>query len=155
METLQLHGWFYKQLQEALISAFPTAVSLEQFVSFNLNQNLNELAGGENLSDIVYQLMESQKACGEVCIKRLVDEASQYREYNQQVQAVKQIFDKTLDKVEYSLEFDNPVDEIEDFKVKYSIEELSENLEDPCLNYIKKDGTKIYLIGSIHFWKKD
>ncbi len=46
-----------EQLKEALLKAFPKRSSLEQMVNFRLNENLDAIAGGDNYSDVVFNLI--------------------------------------------------------------------------------------------------
>ncbi len=50
-----LSGQQRKQLQEALIDAFPDKASLEQMLSFGLEKNLDAIASEGNLSQKVFQ----------------------------------------------------------------------------------------------------
>ena len=61
---MKLSGTQYKQLQEALLAAFPTQSDLEQMVSFELGENLNVIAGGRNLSAVVFNLIGWAEARG-------------------------------------------------------------------------------------------
>lgn len=51
---IELHRSHYKQLQQALLSAFPNVPKLEQMVFFQLDQRLAAIAGGDTLTDVVY-----------------------------------------------------------------------------------------------------
>jgi hypothetical protein len=51
-------------IQNALIDAFPTKSSLEQFLCFKLDKDLNRIAGGNNLEEIVFLLIKTAKAEG-------------------------------------------------------------------------------------------
>ncbi|KYC36309.1 hypothetical protein WA1_42055 [Scytonema hofmannii PCC 7110] len=53
-----LSGWQRKQLQEALEDAFPKKSSLEQMVSFELDKNLDAIAGGKDLQEIIFDLIK-------------------------------------------------------------------------------------------------
>ncbi len=55
---------FDKQIQEALIDAFPSKESLERMLDHELGKCLNEIAGGANLADIVFSLMKKARAHG-------------------------------------------------------------------------------------------
>lgn len=55
---------FKKELQKALISAFPTKADLKQLVDFKLGENLETIAGGVNLTEVVYSLIEWANAQG-------------------------------------------------------------------------------------------
>lgn len=61
-----LTGKQQEQLQKALLSAFPSQLALAQMVSFELNQNLNVIAGGNNLSEVVFTLMQWAEAHGKL-----------------------------------------------------------------------------------------
>lgn len=56
--TNQLTGELYEKLVEALLDAFPAKVKLAQMVHFELNENLDTIAGGEDLKDIVFNLIK-------------------------------------------------------------------------------------------------
>ncbi|WP_424103285.1 effector-associated domain EAD1-containing protein [Moorena producens] len=70
---MNLSGQQRKKLHEALINAFPDQSSLEQMVSFELDKNLNAIAGGANLKEVVFNLI--QRAEAENWIKDLVSGA--------------------------------------------------------------------------------
>ncbi|MBO3461222.1 AAA-like domain-containing protein [Aetokthonos hydrillicola Thurmond2011] len=59
-----LSGQQRKQLQEALIDAFPTTASLEQMLAFGLDKNLRAIAGEGSLQDIVFKLIQAANAQG-------------------------------------------------------------------------------------------
>jgi hypothetical protein len=60
----QLNGFHKKQLQDALIDAFRRKSSLRQMVLYSLDENLDAIADGDNLSDIVFELIEWADSCG-------------------------------------------------------------------------------------------
>lgn len=53
----KLPGDLYKELLDALLSAFPTYSKLEQMVFFQLSEKLNLLVGGDTLTDTVFYLI--------------------------------------------------------------------------------------------------
>ncbi|MUG96317.1 hypothetical protein F7734_29850 [Scytonema sp. UIC 10036] len=59
-----LSGQHKEKLRDTLINAFPTKASLEQLLSFSLNKNLEEIAGGNNLQEIVFNLIKVAEAQG-------------------------------------------------------------------------------------------
>src|SRR5689334_21765490 len=61
-DGMPLSGSQFKQLQEALLSAFPTQSELAQMVQFGLNQNLDAIAGTGRLADVVFQLIRWAEA---------------------------------------------------------------------------------------------
>jgi hypothetical protein len=61
---MQLSGKQLKELQLALIDAFPNTASLEQMLSFELNKSLRAIAGEGSLQEIVFKLIETANAQG-------------------------------------------------------------------------------------------
>jgi len=61
-----LSGQQRKKLADALIDAFPTLASLEQMLSFGLNKKLRAIAGEGSLKDIIFKLIETAEAEGQV-----------------------------------------------------------------------------------------
>jgi hypothetical protein len=59
-----LSGQQRKELQLALIDAFPTTASLEQMLAFGLDKNLRVIAGEGSLQDIVFQLIQAANSQG-------------------------------------------------------------------------------------------
>lgn len=57
-----LSGQKRKKLQDALIAGFPTKSKLEQMLSFELDRNLDSIAGGDNLQTIVFNLIKEAEA---------------------------------------------------------------------------------------------
>jgi hypothetical protein len=60
----KLTGSQPKQLHEALLSAFPNEDTLKQMVFFELGEILDSIAGGQNLSEIVFNLIGWAEAQG-------------------------------------------------------------------------------------------
>jgi hypothetical protein len=77
---MSLTGQQYHQLTKALLSAFPTHNKLRQLVRFRLDQNLDELALGDSLTDIAFKLIEEAEAGG--WTPRLVEAARASRPEN-------------------------------------------------------------------------
>ncbi len=61
---MRLSGEQFEKLSTALIDAFPDKSSLEQMLWYKLNKNLNELAGGGNLRDVVFELIKVSNSQG-------------------------------------------------------------------------------------------
>ncbi|MBD2208236.1 CHAT domain-containing protein, partial [Calothrix sp. FACHB-1219] len=59
-----LSGQKRKELQLALIDAFPNMASLEQMLAFELDKSLRAIAGEGSLQDIVYKLIQTAEAQG-------------------------------------------------------------------------------------------
>ncbi len=153
---MELHGWFEEQLQQAFLDAFLSSMELQQFVRFKLNQNLNAIAGGNDLSDKIFQLIRWVKSRGQAQFTKLIDGACEYNPGNENLQAVQQLFHKTINKIQYilvlSISANNfPTDQAEDL-----IDDLSKLLKDPCLNLnnIESGSTRLNLIGSEESFKQ-
>lgn len=63
---MALTGSQLEQLQDALLSAFPSYSSLAQMTLFRRNENLDAIAGTGNLDDVVFKLITWAKAAGRV-----------------------------------------------------------------------------------------
>jgi len=63
---MKLTGSELQQLQQAMMSAFPTRAALEQFALFQLGENLNAIAGGDTLGDLVFSFMRWTVATGRI-----------------------------------------------------------------------------------------
>jgi WD40 repeat protein len=61
---MELSGKQLERLQDALIDAFPSQSLLEQMLWFKLEKKLNAIAGGSNLPDIVFKLIETASSQG-------------------------------------------------------------------------------------------
>ena len=57
---------FYKELTEALVSAFPTEEELKKMVRYRFNENLDTLTTDGNLEDIAFQLVQRFEAEGRI-----------------------------------------------------------------------------------------
>jgi len=60
----ELSGEERRDLNEALLSAFPSLGRLEQMVRFRMDENLSAVAGGSTLRDVVFDLVEWAEAQG-------------------------------------------------------------------------------------------
>jgi hypothetical protein len=63
---MRLTGGQHKQLQQALLSAFPTHGALAQMVRHQLDQDLEQIAGSDKLDDIVFSLINWAEAGGRI-----------------------------------------------------------------------------------------
>jgi hypothetical protein len=85
-----LTGQEYWQLQQALISAFPSQAMLKQIVRFSFDVGLDEVAGGENYSEIVFNLIQWTESEGKSA--QLVDKALQQKPGNEDLKAFVQTY---------------------------------------------------------------
>jgi CHAT domain-containing protein len=77
-----------KKLWNALMDAFPTKSSLEQLLSLELDRNLDAIAGGNNLQDIVFNLIKTAEAQG--WIDELIFGAKEFNSSNPLLIAITQ-----------------------------------------------------------------
>src|SRR5690349_16846799 len=61
---MELTGEEIEQLIEALLSAFPTLISLEMMTRTKLDERLAHIAGGSNLKEIVFNLIQWAESYG-------------------------------------------------------------------------------------------
>ncbi|MEH2061358.1 MAG: effector-associated domain EAD1-containing protein [Nostoc sp.] len=81
-----LSGQQRKELQDALIDAFPNTASLEQMLSFELDKNLRAIAGEGSLQDIVFKLIQTANSQG--WVENLVDAACNSNPGNPQLRTI-------------------------------------------------------------------
>jgi WD40 repeat protein len=81
----QLNGRQLQQLREVLLSAFPQPHSLREMVKFNLDQDLDAVAGGGDYTSVIYNLITWAAARGK--LRELVDASPTYNPGNQQMPA--------------------------------------------------------------------
>ena len=83
---MSLSGQYLKKLQEALIDAFPMKSSLEQMLSFELDKNLDAIAGGGSLETVVFNLIKVANSQG--WVEDLVCKAYKYNSGNLRLKAI-------------------------------------------------------------------
>ncbi|MEI6047247.1 MAG: effector-associated domain EAD1-containing protein, partial [Chloroflexota bacterium] len=82
---MKLTGSQYKLFTEALLSAFPSQPDLSWMVRTRLNQNLEAIAKGDNLRDIVSNLIKWAEADGQT--NELLNAACQEKPGNPELKA--------------------------------------------------------------------
>ena len=98
---MQLNGSQREQFHIALLSAFPSRAKLAQMISFKLNQNLDEIAGDQNLSQAVSDLIlwaESEEK-----VEELLTAARLQNKGNSKLQAFEEQFKGQIINVSSSL----------------------------------------------------
>ena len=83
---MDLSGQQRRKLKEALISAFPKPFLLRQMLSFYLNKKLDIIAGGNNLEEIVFNLIETAET--ENWVEDLIKAALQSNPRNAKLRAI-------------------------------------------------------------------
>lgn len=83
---MNLSGQQRKKLQNALINAFPTHISLERMLLHELDKNLREIAREGSLQDIVFQLIQAANSQG--WVEHLVRAAHDENPGNQLLNAI-------------------------------------------------------------------
>ena len=81
-----LSGQHRKKLRDALIDAFPDKASLEQMLSFGLDEKLDIIASGGNLREIVFNLIKQVEA--ENRVENLIYAACQSNPGNSRLKAI-------------------------------------------------------------------
>ena len=76
----------FELLHQALLSAFPSVVALQMLTRMGLDENLDAIAGGSNLSEIVFRLMEWATAQGR--LPELIETASQQNPGNSDLKRI-------------------------------------------------------------------
>ncbi|MDJ0774664.1 MAG: AAA-like domain-containing protein, partial [Mastigocoleus sp. MO_167.B18] len=87
---MNISGQQSKKLTNALMDAFPDKASLEQMLSYELDKNLDSIAGGSNLQVIVFNLIKVSKA--ENWIEDLIGAARSSNPGNTSLKAVSDEF---------------------------------------------------------------
>jgi formylglycine-generating enzyme required for sulfatase activity len=62
----ELKGNKLRELEEALVSAFPTRTALERMLKHRLDEELDQIVGNSNLTDIVFELIKWAQAHGRI-----------------------------------------------------------------------------------------
>jgi hypothetical protein len=83
-----LSGRQRKQLKDALVDAFPTKSSLEQMLSFELDKNLEAIAGEGSLQEIIFKTIQTAEAEG--WIEDLIRAARRANPKNSKLQVITQ-----------------------------------------------------------------
>ena len=63
---MELNGRQRQEFQEALLSAFPDKLKLAQMLCFELDWELDAIAGGQNQTDIIFNLINHARANGQL-----------------------------------------------------------------------------------------
>ncbi|BAZ22894.1 hypothetical protein NIES4073_37820 [Kalymmatonema gypsitolerans NIES-4073] len=85
-----LSGPQRRELQEALIDAFPDTASLERMLAYELDKNLRAIAGEGSLQDIVFKLIQTANAQG--WVEDLVRAAQKENPRNSKLNPIAQKF---------------------------------------------------------------
>lgn len=73
---MKLTGKQVQQLEKSLLSAYPTKSKLKRMVRIELDKNLASIAGGNNLSDIIFELISWAESEG--LLDELITKAHQH-----------------------------------------------------------------------------
>jgi hypothetical protein len=86
----KLSGEQRKKLRQGLLSAYPSIANLRMMVDDELNHNLDAIAGGNNLQEVVYNLIGTAKSQG--WLKDLIRAASNSNPGNSDLQVIAEEF---------------------------------------------------------------
>jgi DNA-binding Xre family transcriptional regulator len=125
---MKLSGQQYKQLQDALIAAFPTKFQLEQMLLFELEKKLDSIANGTNLQEIVFHLIKT--ALAEGWVEDLLNAALKSNPQNPQLQTIAQeLLTKLQHSIDSNLDIDALVQKARSFQVSLAkLEQVKEGL---------------------------
>jgi tetratricopeptide (TPR) repeat protein len=100
-----LSGQQRKELQDALIDAFPDTTSLERMLAYELDKNLTAIAGVGNLQDIVFKLIQTANSQG--WVEDLALKAHKYNSGNFQLKAIVENILNNIPTNEYPSEYNH------------------------------------------------
>ncbi len=80
---MYINGKQAQELHEALLSAFPSASYLSQMVRFQLGENLDRIAYGNNLSELVFNLIQFYESQGR--LDKFIRAAQEANPYNSEL----------------------------------------------------------------------
>ncbi len=84
--SLNFTGKERKKIFDAIISAYPIKINLEMMVNFELEEKLDAIAGGENIQEIVFNLIEWAESNGK--LKQLVKAAHESNPGNTELKKI-------------------------------------------------------------------
>jgi len=143
-------GYLLKQIEEALRRAFPSKTKLEMMLQHQFSTNLEDVARGEDLTEIVYKLVQYFQ--GQNKLERLIQKALEENSGSVELQKIARKFKITTNLFKILLPLqENYIKQLQqtykacctdnllnDWKAEIpdSLEEILENLEDiPQQNY--------------------
>ncbi|NEO78097.1 effector-associated domain EAD1-containing protein [Moorena sp. SIO4G3] len=86
-------GYLLKQIESALCRAFPSKTQLEMMLRHQFSQNLEEIARGENLTEIVYKVVDYFNTSNS--LEKLIKKALNENPNNASLKAIKEKFEIT------------------------------------------------------------
>ena len=96
---MDLCGKQREKLRHALIDAFPEKIKLEQMLDYQLEKNLDAIAGGDNLKDVVFKLIKTADAEG--WVEDLIYAAQQENPSNPKLKVIAEEIKNTYSKNRY------------------------------------------------------
>ena len=138
---MSLSGEQRKKLQDALIDAFPDKASLEQMLSFGLDEKLDVIASGANLREVVFNLIKKVEA--ENRVENLIDAACKSNPGNPSLKAIAEV-DEVIDFKLYEQKDRNGIGDsklLEQRDIKTEGGNYNERVEK---NYIEANTVNIY-----------
>ncbi|GEM_PF-6563635 len=80
-------GQILKELRNAIISAYPKKINLKMMLSDKLDENLDSISTGDNIQEIVFELIEWAESQGK--LEQFVKAACEYNPGNQELQKIR------------------------------------------------------------------
>lgn len=94
-------GYLLKKINKALFSAFPSNTKLAMMLEFQFDKNLEEIARGENLTEVVYKVVQFFKTSNRLGI--LIDGALKENPDNTELNAINEQFKITTSLIDILL----------------------------------------------------
>ncbi|MEM9923344.1 MAG: COR domain-containing protein [Cyanobacteria bacterium P01_D01_bin.50] len=89
-ESPKSRGEKLRELHNAITSAYPEKTNLEMMLFYELNQNLDAIATGDNMKAVVFKLIQWAESQGR--LKELVEAALEYNPGNIELQRISKYF---------------------------------------------------------------
>ena len=100
-------GYLLKQIESALCRAFPSKTRLEMMLRHQFSQNLEEIARGENLTEIVYKVVQDFNTSNSLA--KLIKKALKENPNNASLKAIKEKFEITTSLVNLLLPLEKQI----------------------------------------------
>ncbi|NEQ80393.1 MAG: TIR domain-containing protein [Moorea sp. SIO2I5] len=100
-------GYLLKQIESALCRAFPSKTKLEMMLLHQFTQNLEDIARGENLTEIVYKVVQDFNNSNSLA--KLINKALKENPKNPSLKAIKEKFEITTSLVNLLLPLEKQI----------------------------------------------
>jgi hypothetical protein len=134
---MKLTGKQFSAFEVALLSAYPTISSLTRMVRFELEEHLTQIAGGGNLTDIVFNLIIWAESKGR--IRELIIKSHDYNPGNAQLSAFASQFSDPQPTSSLAPSNPSPAPPTQPMTTRQMRQHLKKYFDDPQLNELCMD----------------